>query len=127
MLLEFNGQTQVVESPVALREAIRVRDSRGGAQFWISEGPRSFSCLAVRVSGDLADAHYFPDEGHPGFRCLASSPPDRSVLFVFEGCDPGVGERVPAEFVLSLGELDAVVSEFASTQRMCPSSSWLEL
>lgn len=57
-----------VKSDKSLIAALEWRDDRGGAQFWLTPDEQKYPALAIRVSGDLADVHYFPQEGHPGFR-----------------------------------------------------------
>src|SRR5262249_40075546 len=70
----------------ALEAILRRRDGRGGALFWLSDEARSFPCLALRVSGDSSDIHYFPHEEHAGFRCLGGQdlPPGGTTTLVYE-------------------------------------------
>ncbi len=129
MLLDANGRVSESANADELLRALGARDSRGGGQLWLSDERGSFPCLAVRLSGDLADAHHFPQAGHPGYRCVGRtrSTAEPACIFVFEGCDPGTGERVPAEFVLSLSEVSAVLAEFSRTRGMSAAFTWIEL
>jgi hypothetical protein len=85
--------------------------------------------LAIRVSGDLADVHFFPRDGHPGFRCLGSEgmPDVGSMRFVFQGCDPAYGEDTPNEFVVTLRTAKSIASEFLRSKRTAGHESWFEL
>jgi hypothetical protein len=112
----------------ALEAILRRRDGRGGALFWLSDEARSFPCLALRVSGDLSDIHFFPHEDHAGFRCLGNQdlPPGGTTTFVFEGCDPGYGEETPNEFVVPFATALAVAKEFLRTKQMASWVQWFE-
>ena len=59
-----------VDDIQGLKRVLAWRDARGGAIFWLSGEDVRYPCLGIRVSGNIADVHYFPEEGHPGFRCL---------------------------------------------------------
>lgn len=111
-----------------LEAILQRRDGRGGGLFWLSEEARSFPCLALRVSGDLSDIHYFPHEGHPGFRCLGGQglAPFGTTTFVFDGCDPGHGEETPNEFVVPFTTALVVAKDFLRTKRMLSSVQWFE-
>lgn len=85
--------------------------------------------LAIRITGGHADVHYFPEEGHPGFRALAEPPvpTNHPIVFVFEGCDPASDELTPSEFVLPVSIALAVAKEFCRTGTRSSSVSWFEL
>jgi hypothetical protein len=130
MRIEGHHTTWHANDARSLAEILRRRDSKGGGQFWISAMDDRFPCLALRVSGDLADVHYFPEEGHPGFRCLAEQDllDERDAIpFVYCGCDPASGEEVPREFVVPFMVALAVATEFLSTRQLPEAARWLEL
>jgi hypothetical protein len=112
----------------ALASTLHFRDARGGADLWVSDAPGSFPCLAIRLSGPLATIHFFPKEGHPGFRCTApGSPENGATRFVFEGCDPASGESVPTKFVLSVNDAERVLRHFHHSRQMLDRFDWFEL
>ena len=113
-------------------EAVLSEDSRGGAWFFLGDTDASYPQLAIRVSGNAADAHYLPRAGHPGIRCMAvpeqQSRQGDSTTFVYEGCDPSSGEDVPNEFVVPFSLVLTVAREFlAATRQKSASVEWFEL
>ena len=115
-----------------LDRVLEFRDAVGGAEFWLSIKDDSYPVVSIRVSGALADVHYFPEEGHPGFRALAApestqeqEAPD--VRFRYEGCDPASGEDVPGQFVLPFSVALDLAREFYRTGAQPSSAAWFEL
>jgi hypothetical protein len=117
-----------VDDVEGLEEVLAWRDARGGAFFWLTHDEQ-YPSLAIRVSGDLADIHFFPRDGHPGFRCLGGEGMAEGgpTTLVFEGCDPGDGEDTPNEFVVPFETAKSIASEFLRSQRMSGDVSWFEL
>jgi hypothetical protein len=109
--------------------ALASRDARGGGVYWLTSDEQRYPALALRVSGDLADVHYFPRGDHPGFRCLGGHglPEDGLTVFVYEGCQPGTGEQTPNEFIVPFEIACAVAREFFRTKQMSAAVSWYEL
>jgi hypothetical protein len=105
------------------------RDSRGGAVFCLRREGAEYPCLAIRTSGNLADIHYFAEEGHPGFRCVGGEglPEDGETTLVFEGCDPASGEPTPNGFVVPFETAASIATEFFRTGGMLDTISWFEL
>lgn len=128
MRVDGYGRTWQVEDVADLEKALAWRDSRGGGLFWLSQDG-GFPTLAIRVSGDVADLHFFPEDGHPGFRCLGgvSLPEDGMTKLVFEGCDPEDGEETPNRFIVPLERAISVAREFLGRQQMPSAVSWFEL
>jgi hypothetical protein len=117
-----------VDDVESLEEVLAWRDARGGGVFWLTHGEQ-YPSLAIRVSGNLADVHFFPRDGHPGFRCLGGEgmPGGGSMKFVFQGCDPASGEDTPNEFVVTLSTAKSIANEFLRSKRMTGNVSWSEL
>lgn len=129
MRITSSGLQTSASSAESLLRTLDVRDSLGGAEYWLSEDFAPHPCLAIRFSSALADVHYFPQARHPGFRMLSrlDLPRDASTLFRFEGCDPAAGEPVPNAFVVSVADALHAAVEFFETGAMPRSASWLEL
>jgi hypothetical protein len=129
MKIEGHGIAWVANDEKGLEAILRNRDGRGGGLFWMSDEGSANPCLAIRVSGDLCDVHYFPDDNHPGFRCLGGQdlPPNGRTNFVYEGCDPYAGEETENEFVVAFSTALAVAKEFFRTKQMSCSVQWFEL
>jgi hypothetical protein len=129
MWIEGHNREWKADDPDELADVLAFRDPLGGAQFWLSHTGLPHPLVAIRISGDLCDVHYFPSEGHPGFRALATPPAmnNQSVTFTYEGCDPASGEDVPARFVLSFASVVAIAREFHRSQALPGSAPWLEL
>jgi len=113
----------------SLDAALAWRDDRGGGVFWLTPDEERYPALAIRVSADVADVHYFPRNGHPGFRCLGGDglPKGRLTTLVYHGADPATGEQTPNEFVVPFETARAVAREFFRTQQMSAAVSWFEL
>jgi Immunity protein Imm1 len=124
-----HNQTVQVEDLTSLEAVLARRDHRGGGLFWLTPDGERFPALAVRVSGDLADVHYFPWDGHPGFRCLAGDGLSEGGLttLVFEGCDPASGEDTPNEFIVPFETARSIAKEFFHSRQMSEAVSWFEL
>jgi hypothetical protein len=122
-------QTWQVPDERSLDAALAWRDDRGGAIFWLTPDAQRNPALAIRVSGDMADVHYFPTDGHPGFRCLGGDglPEGGLTTLVYQGADPASGEQTPNEFVVPFETARAVAREFYRTQQMAAAVSWFEL
>jgi hypothetical protein len=129
LITAFRKELKVRDNK-SLDKALAWRDKKGGAMFWMRPAAETmYPQLGIRVSGDLADIHYFPEEGHAGFRCLGGKglPVGGWTLLVYEGCDPGTGEETPNEFVVPFETARAVAREFLHTKKMSPTESWFEL
>jgi len=129
MRIEGHHRRWNASDETALEDVLRFRDDLGGAQFWITDDDDPFPAVAIRLSGDFADVHYFPHDGHPGFRALAETPPPagQTTTFIYEGCDPPTGEETPSEFVLLASTAIDVAKEFQRTGTRSPVLSWFEL
>lgn len=127
--IDRHARTWQVNDEKGLEEVLSSRDSRGGGLFWLAHDDAKYPCLAIRVSGDVADVHFFPRDGHAGFRCLGGEgmPDDGSTMLVFEGCDPRDGEETPNWFVVPVERAISIGREFFRSKRMSDAGSWLEL
>jgi hypothetical protein len=105
------------------------RDDRGGAILWLSPDDARYPAMALRIGGSVADVHYIPRDGHPGFRCLGGDglPPGGLTRLVYRGADPASGEETPNEFVVPVGTASSVAAEFFRSQQMSGAVSWFEL
>ena len=129
MKLTIGQKSVTVTSREDLLSALEMRDQRGGAEFWLTADAGHLPALAIRLSGQLADVHYFPGDGHPGLRRLGAVdlPVGGATLFVYEGCDPASGESVPNEFLISATMALSIAADFFETQKIPEAASWLEL
>lgn len=129
MIVHGYGRAWKVEDDEGLGEVIAWRNSRGGGIFWMAHEGDDYPLLEIRISGDVADVHFFPKEGHPGFRCLGGwgLPVDGSTKLVYQGCDPGDGEEIPNRFIIPLATARRVAREFLARKRMSDAVSWFEL
>jgi hypothetical protein len=102
------------------------RHDRGVNEFWLSHEGREFPHMAIEVAGDLACVHYWPSEGHPGWRLLGSVPGlDPEGETEFQICrEYGT---TPNEFVVPFSvALEAAVA-FSADMRMPVVGDWFEL
>jgi hypothetical protein len=126
--VEGYHQTWSITDDASLDACLSWRDEHGGAIFWLAHDDE-YPTLAIRATGDLADIHYFPSEGHPGFRCLGGDglPEGGMTTLVFPGCDPATGEQNPNEFIVHFETARLAARDFFHSLRMLPSASWFEL
>jgi hypothetical protein len=112
-----------------LDAALASRDKKCGAMFSISPDDDEYPSLAIRVTKDYADVHYFPYDGHPGFRCLGGEelPEGGWTSLVYQGCDPGDGEETPNEFIVPFATACAIANEFFRSGERSGAVEWLEL
>ena len=129
MKLTIANRSATVTSRDALLTALETLDQCGGGEFWLASEAGHLPALAIRLSGQLADVHYFPGDGHPGFRLLGDLdlPIGGTTLFVYEGCDPFSGESVPNEFVTSASRALSIAGDFFETSQKPEPGSWFEL
>lgn len=126
---EFTRSWQVTNAK-ELAAALTSRDEKGGALFFMTpDDDQQYPSLAIRVTKDFADVHYFPFDGHPGFRCLggAGLPKDGWTNFAYQGCDPGTGEETPNEFIIPLATACEIAEEFRRSGQRSNAVEWLEL
>ena len=105
------------------------RDSVGGAIFFLEPDDASYPLLCMRVSGDVADIIFYPEDGHPGFRCLGGEGLLEGgwTTLMYEGCDPSDGEEEPNQFIVPYVKARAVASDFLRDLKMSEAVSWLDL
>jgi len=122
-------QSWQVTNAEELAAAMAWRDDKGGALFYITPDNQQYPSLAIRVTEGYADVHYFPYDGHPGFRCLEGDglPEGGWSRFVYQGCDPGTGEDSPNEFVVPFATAAAIAKAFLQTSKRSDAFEWLEL
>jgi hypothetical protein len=122
-------QSWQVTNVKQLVAALASRDDKGGALFHITPGDERYPSLAIRVTKDYADVHYFPYDGGPVFRCLGGEglPEGGWTSFVYQGCDPGTGEETPNEFIVPFATACAIGKAFLRTGERSDAVEWLEL
>jgi len=132
LAVSSHHKTLVVKDAEGLRQLLLAPDSYGGGAFWLGPINGGHPHMAIRVSGGNSDIHYFPSEGHPGFRRLAPNQGDvrdmsHDLTFRFEGCDPDEGEPVPVTFVLPLDVAVEIATGFMETGSIEEPRLWFEL
>ncbi len=118
-----------VENEQELEELLKKKDRCGGGLFWIAESENSYPYLGIRVTESVGDIHFFPEEGHPGFRCIGGEdlPKSGNTVLIYYGCDPADGEETPNEFIVPFATLLVVAKEFLQSKKLPESVKWLEL
>ena len=129
MKIEGHHRKWDAQDEDTLERVLELRDDVGGALFWLTHDGDGYPALTIRISGDMADVHYFPGEGHPGFRALAESPArnGQASIFVYDGCDPMAGEETPSEFVLHASTAMNLAKDFYRNRTRSSFVSWFEL
>lgn len=129
MRIDGFRRTWHAEDEEALETTLMWRDSRGGADFWLSQEGEEFPCLAMQISGNVGHVMYFPRDGHPGFRCLGGEglAEGGDTKLIFPGCDPADGEDVPNQFIVPFGKALLIAKDFFRNGKMSGTAAWFEL
>jgi hypothetical protein len=130
MQIEGHHRHWQVATEAELGAVLLFRDGVGGARFWLNADDEDFPVLAIRISGDVGDVHYFPAEGHPGSRALATlegPEKDQTILLRYEGADPASGELTSRRFILPFATLLDVARSFFHVQSLPASLAWFKL
>ena len=127
--MKVNGYRRAweVNNIEGLSKALAWRDSHNGAVFWLTHNNESFPALAIRISGDLADVHFFPKQGHAGFRSLGGLNEEGTTRLVYEGCDPAAGEETSNQFLIPINAVRDIAIEFFRSKHMSTGVPWFEL
>jgi hypothetical protein len=108
--------------------AMAKRYGSGVNAFWLSHGSSKYPSILILVNGDLASLHYFPEEGHPGFRSVGT----------VQGLEPGgttaffmnnVKEEQPIlnDSIVPLSTALKAAKEFSASTELPHSVEWFEL
>lgn len=81
--------------------------------------------LAVMLNADIANIHYFPTIGHPGFVSIGTGSPDAPAVDFL--ADNGEPTQVPAEHVVSSADAEAVIRDYWSSGERSAIITWSEL
>jgi hypothetical protein len=117
-----------VSTRLEVEAALSKRDDAGMNSFWLSHGAEEFPAINIMVNGDLAYAHYFPKERHPGYASIGNLPHlSRGGITNFFH-DPG-GEPfdILNEAVVPFSEALKVAQEFAISKELPKCIPWNSL
>lgn len=128
MIAHVGNESIPIHTERDLQDVMNRRDRKNGLEVWFAESTNSFPCIAVRISPPWCDIHFFPQDGHPGFRCMSNEFLDEGeTRFLFQGCDPGDGELVPNEFVIPVRDMQAIVWQCMMDRVPAATREWYEL
>jgi hypothetical protein len=116
-----------VTKPADVEATLGKRYGAGRNAFWLSHGAELFPAINIVVNGDLAHAHYFPKEDHPGLASVANlpgpSPNETSVFFI----RPNERIWVMNGAVISLLDALNIAREFAISKKLPKCIQWNSL
>ena len=126
MKIEHFGGIVDVSDGATIDGVLSQRFGDGWNEYLVS-GDTRFPYLAVLVGVRGACIHYFPEEGHPGFRSVvAQSVGDELVEFRTNRITEPI--EVPSDAVVPVAAARAVVAEFLQEPDVLPDCvDWLEL
>lgn len=80
-------------------------------------------------SVEMSPTHYFPEDGHPGFRCLGGHglPVGGMARLDYQGAVLEAGEYTPNEFIVPVEVAHEIAVEFFRSQQMSAAVTWFEL
>ena len=115
-----------VETGSEIAAVLARRHDRCVNEFWLFHTGKEFPRMAINVAGDLAFVHYFPSDGHPGWRLLGQvAGLDPKGETEFQIC--GEYDTTPNAFVVPCRvALEAAIA-FSNDTRMPEVGEWYEL
>jgi hypothetical protein len=100
----------------------------GRNTFWLFHGNEQRPELNILVSGDLAYAHFFPKEGHPGYRSVGTlqnlRPGEDTVFFLYNSREP---VEIMNEAIIPFSDALRGAQEFAISKTFPKSIRWSSL
>lgn len=125
--IEHFGGVVEVDEATSIDNVLGLRYGSGVNEFWIFR-ESEFPHLAILVNQDRACVHYFPEEGHPGFRSRGEveGPLDEEYL-VFYTNTPQEELTVPAKASVPVDLAIRAAREFFADPRLPPALRWDEL
>lgn len=124
---DFTGQKQV-RNESDLASALCTRDQRNSNCFWLSLDNEKFPCLSICVRDELAYAHYFPKDRHPGFHTVSANP-NQSSSTRYEFYINGTGETIEvlANTIITVSKSKLIAMEFLRNAAIPTCVAWIEL
>lgn len=119
----FGGRVEL-EGEAEISEVLALRYGEGFNEFWIS-GAAQFPNVSLVVGTRGAALHYFPEEGHPGFRSVGNDSKTGSAAFRTN--TPEEYLMVSASSVVPTPHAVAAVLAFARSSEIPPGIEWEEL
>jgi hypothetical protein len=110
-------------------ETVLMRRHRDGVnEFWLSHSNQRYPAIAMSVKGNLSALHYFPRDGHPGFRSAGNAArlnPDGMTTFWISASGDTIDVLNDAvmPFPLAL----AAAKEFLISDELPQSVEWFKL
>ena len=121
---DFGGVTQI-----SSESQLEVVDRRFGAananELWITRGDERFPAIAVLVRGELACAHYFPDEQHAGVASIGDRNRAGTVTFLVN--TPAEMIEVAAAMVVPFSLVREAIKLFLRSAGLPNCIEWQEL
>lgn len=124
-IYENYHRTWDVEAAPDITAVLEHRHNRVN-EFWLSHEADSYPLMAIEVVENLALVHYWPYEGHPGYRLLGNVPelpPDGETEFQI--CSEY--ETTPNTFVVKFDIALKAAIAFSRTPEMPKVGEWYEL
>ena len=127
---DFKVNGEVADSGV-LAIVLARRHGNGVNEFWLSHGSQRYPAICLLAKDDLAALHYFPIEGHAGFRSagnLAGLQAGATTTF----CINARGEEteeigVINDAVMPFSVALSVANDFLLSSELPRSVEWFEL
>ena len=104
------------------------KDHRGANCFWINTPGSDYPSLNILVIGDFAYAHFFPEEGHAGFRSVAEVhdlPEDGEIIFYLSESEEE--QAIWNDMVIPFSKAVDLVKEFFEAGELPKTIEWEEL
>ena len=125
---DFCGVQHEVFDQRGLEGVFMQRHGDGANEFALSHGRQRYPAIVVAVKGDLAALHYFPSEGHPGFRATGNlaglEPLEMTTFWITAG---GETIEVLNDAVMPFAVALTAAKEFLANGGLPRSVEWFEL
>jgi hypothetical protein len=123
---DFDSECDMTK-PADVEAALNKRHRGGINAFWLRHGTERFPAICILVKGDIANVHFFPREGHPGFTSVANvSGPSSNETSVFFA-RPTEKAWVRNDALVPFSDALKAAQEFAVSKTMPKCIQWFEL
>ena len=128
MKIEHFGGLDYAGDLGSLDAVLTSRYGTNANEFWLSLEDEKFPALAILVRDDLANVHYFPEDGHPGYLLTESQPNAKTGgSTVFFTNTPSEEVEIGNEGVVPFSSALKAAHEFFSSTTLPTLEGWFEL
>lgn len=122
---DFDGEVEVHDLDT-LQDTLARCFRKNANEIWLSMD-KKYPSLGILIQDKLACVHFFPKEGHPGFRSIGEQLLNLNGVSIFHVNTPQEEIEVTNKAVIDLSTALQASQEFFQTGQMPQCVKWLEL